>query len=111
MYTSTFIFRPGDYDDAFHALDARIAAAARALPGYLGEQSWSDPASGQLCNVYYWRDEASLRALMTHPDHLAAKAAQAQWLRGYRVEIAQVLHHWGDGPLPHPASSPETDPA
>jgi hypothetical protein len=33
MYTSTFTFAPGEYDDAFHALDATIAEVARAIPG------------------------------------------------------------------------------
>lgn len=102
MFTSTFIFVPGEYDAEFHALDQRIAATARSLAGYLGEQSWTDPASGQLCNVYYWRDEASLRALMQDPVHREAKAGQARWLKGYRVEIAQVLQHWGDGGVAAP---------
>jgi len=40
MFTSTFTFAKGQYDDAFHALDAVIAGVARAIPGYLGEEAW-----------------------------------------------------------------------
>jgi NADH:ubiquinone oxidoreductase subunit F (NADH-binding) len=36
MYTATFTFAPGEYDDEFHRLDQAIAEAARAIPGYLG---------------------------------------------------------------------------
>lgn len=51
MFTTTFTFLPGDYDEAFHALDQRIAQAARALPGYIGEESWDSATTGQVCNV------------------------------------------------------------
>jgi hypothetical protein len=36
---------------------------------------------------------------MQHPAHLKAKAAQAQWLNGYQVVIAQVLRTSGDDKL------------
>lgn len=54
MYTSTFTFAPGAYDAQFHALDGRIAEIARAIPGYLGEEAWENPATGLVSNVYYW---------------------------------------------------------
>lgn len=103
MFSSTFIFAPGEYDAEFHALDASIAEAARAIPGYLGEESWEDPARGRICNVYYWASMEALQALMQHPAHLRAKQAQARWLKGYQVLVAQVLASYGDGGLPdHP---------
>jgi hypothetical protein len=34
MYSSTFIFRAGQYDKAFHELDQWIAEVARAIRGY-----------------------------------------------------------------------------
>ena len=38
---------------------------------------------------------------MSHPAHLQAKAAQANWLAGYRVVISQVMRAYGDrGELP-----------
>ncbi|MBS81203.1 antibiotic biosynthesis monooxygenase [Variovorax sp. Varisp41] len=101
MYASTFIFATRQFDDAFHRLDQAIAEAARALPGYLGEESWENSASGLVSNVYYWRSLEALQALMTHPSHLQAKAAQANWLDGYRVVISEVVRSYGDGRIDH----------
>lgn len=102
MYSSTFIFAKKQFDDDFHRLDQAIAAAARAIPGYQGEESWEDPARGLVCNVYYWESMDALEQLIRHPEHLRAKAGQARWLEGYRVEIAQVLRRYGEG-LPAPS--------
>jgi len=101
MYASTFIFATRQFDDAFHRLDQAIAEAARALPGYLGEESWENSANGLVSNVYYWRSLEALQALMTHPSHLQAKAAQANWLDGYRVVISEVMRSYGDGRIDH----------
>jgi len=102
VYTSTFIFAKKQFDDAFHRLDQRIAEAARAMPGYLGEESWEDATRGLFANVYYWQSLEALDALIRHPAHQQAKAAQSQWLDGYRVEISQVLRQYGHG-VPAPA--------
>ncbi len=102
MYTSTFTFARRQFDDAFHALDAAIAKAARSIPGYLGEEAWENANSGQVSNVYYWETYEALQTLMRHPDHLAAKQRQQQWLAGYQVVIAEVVGSYGDGLLPHP---------
>jgi heme-degrading monooxygenase HmoA len=53
-------------------------------------------------NVYYWETLAALETLIRDPAHRQAKAGQAQWLDGYRVEISQVLQQYGQG-LPFPA--------
>ena len=104
MYSSTFIFASGQFDDAFHRLDQQIAAAAKAIPGYLGEESWENAATGQVCNVYYWESLEALQQLVQDPRHRMAKARQGEWLNGYRVEISQVLRTYGDDRLPpHPA--------
>jgi heme-degrading monooxygenase HmoA len=99
MYSSTFIFAKGEWDEEFHRLDAQIAAAARATPGYLGEEAWENPSTGLVSNVYYWESLEALQALMRHPSHLEAKAKQAQWLDGYQVVVAQVLRVYGDSKL------------
>ena len=99
MYSSTFIFATKQFDDAFHRLDQVIATAARSIDGYLGEEAWEDTARGLVSNVYYWRSLDALQALMSHPAHLEAKAAQAQWLDGYQVVVSQVLRSYGDGKL------------
>jgi heme-degrading monooxygenase HmoA len=102
MFTSTFTFAKRVFDDEFHALDERIAAMARATPGYLGEESWENPTTGLIANVYYWDSMDALQSLMKHPDHLAAKRQQARWLQGYHVVIAEVVGSYGDGNIAHP---------
>lgn len=102
MYTSTFMFLPGTYDDEFHALDNTIAAIARSIPGYLGEEAWENPTTGAVSNVYYWSTMEALQELVEHKDHLKAKQQQANWLRGYQVVIAEVVTFYGDGRLAHP---------
>ena len=99
IYSSTFIFAKKQFDDEFHRLDQAIAAAAKGLPGYLGEEAWENPATGLVSNVYYWSSLESLQALISHPSHLQAKAAHANWLAGYRVVIAQVMRAYGGGEI------------
>ncbi|MFG6412753.1 antibiotic biosynthesis monooxygenase family protein [Roseateles sp. DC23W] len=102
MFTSTFTFAPGASDDEFHALDARIADMARVIPGYLGEETWENPTTGLVSNVYYWASRDALQKLMGDPAHREAKQRQASWLKGYQVVIAEVLHTYGDGGIAHP---------
>ena len=99
MYSSTFIFAKGEWDEDFYRLDEQIAAAARATAGYLGEESWENPTTGLVSNVYYWESLEALQELMRHPTHLEAKAKQAQWLAGYQVVVSQVLRVYGDSKL------------
>jgi heme-degrading monooxygenase HmoA len=99
MYASTFIFKPGQYDNEFHRLDKQIADMARSIPGYLGEETWENPASGLVQNVYYWESEEALQQLIAHPAHQEAKSKQAQWLDGYRVVISKVIKEYGDPDL------------
>jgi heme-degrading monooxygenase HmoA len=109
MFTSTFTFAKGEYDDEFHALDAVIAEVARSIPGYLGEEAWENTATGLLSNVYYWESMEALQALMTHPSHRDAKRRQARWLSGYQVVIAEVLQTYGDNGLDHPLKQVRLD--
>lgn len=102
MYSSTFIYATRQFDEAFHRLDQAIAESAKAIPGYLGEESWENTSTGLVSNVYYWESLEALQMLMQHPRHLEAKAAQSQWLNGYQVVIAQVLRTYGDGGVAHP---------
>ncbi len=99
MYSSTFIFAKKQYDDAFYRLDGAIAAAAKEIPGYLGEETWENPSTGLISNVYYWDSLEALQALIKHPKHLEAKAQQENWLDGYQVVISQIIKTYGDGKL------------
>ena len=107
MYTATFTFAKREFDEAFHALDQVIAQKARSIAGYLGEESWENPATGLVCNVYYWDSLDALRQLIEHPAHLQAKQRQGPWLSGYQVTIAQVLRSYGDGGIGHPLATTE----
>ncbi len=100
IYSSTFIFAKGGYDEAFYQLDAEIAEIAKAIPGYLGEENWENGTTGLISNIYYWDSMESLQQLVSHPKHLEAKAKQSAWLAGYQVVISQVLRTYGDGKLP-----------
>ncbi|APD13366.1 antibiotic biosynthesis monooxygenase family protein [Pandoraea pulmonicola] len=99
MYSSTFIFRAGQYNDEFHRLDQQIAEIAASIDGYLGEEAWESADGNLIQNVYYWATEEALMQLVRHPKHLEAKRKQAQWLDGYRVVIAKVLQEYGDGKM------------
>jgi len=99
MYSSTFIFAPGKFDDDFHRLDHQIAEMAKAIPGYLGEESWENRQTGLVSNVYYWDSLESLQKLIQHPAHREAKERQANWLSGYHVVISEVLRTYGDSRL------------
>ena len=102
MYSSTFIFAKKQYDAQFHRLDETIAAAAKSIPGYLGEETWDNAETGLISNVYYWDSMEALQALIQHPTHQEAKSKQANWLAGYRVVISQVLRTYGEAAWPHP---------
>jgi heme-degrading monooxygenase HmoA len=104
MFTISFIFRSGSYDDEFHRLDAATQAVAEATPGYLGSETWwSEDRS--LCNaVYYWEDLAHLSSFAQALPHREAKASYDRWYDGYQVVVAEVRAAYGDGRLPHRTS-------
>ena len=108
MYSSTFIFAKKQFDDDFHRLDQAIAQTARSIPGHAGKETWENPATGLISNVYYWESMAALESLMRNPQHLQAKAEQSRWLNGYRVVIAEVQREYGEkglGLIPPPIAS------
>ena len=99
MYSSTFIFAKKQFDNEFYRLDQAIAEAAKEIPGYIGEETWENSNTGLVSNVYYWETLESLQALIKHPKHLEAKAAQESWLNGYHVVISEVIKTYGDAKL------------
>jgi heme-degrading monooxygenase HmoA len=101
MYSASFIFEAGTYDEEFHRLDALIEAAASATPGYLGQETWKS-ASGERSNVvYYWATLESLKAFSAHPQHLEAKSRYQQWYKGFHIVIAEIIKSYGDDVLKH----------
>lgn len=104
MYSATFIFDKKQFDEAFYALDESIAAVAKQTSGYIGEESWVNPDTGRISNVYYWNSMDGLQELMRHPKHLQAKEKYSNWLSGYQVVISQVVRAYGDGSIQHPSA-------
>lgn len=98
-YTSTFIFALRELDERFHALNTEIAERARAIPGFLGEESWHDDTSGLHTEVYYWASEDALRELVAMDTHGIAKGLSDTWIAEYRVVIAEVRAVYGHPPL------------
>jgi heme-degrading monooxygenase HmoA len=101
IYTASFIFEPGSYDDAFHALDALIEEAARATSGYLGNETWLATSSTRRNAVYYWETLEALKSFSNHPKHLEAKRQYLKWYKSFHIVVAQVLRSYGDGGLSH----------
>jgi heme-degrading monooxygenase HmoA len=99
MYSSTFIFSKGEYDEEFYRLDETIAQAAKSIPGYIGEETWENQSNGLISNVYYWESLESLQNLIKHPAHQEAKKKHERWLNGYQVVIAEVIRTYGDSKL------------
>lgn len=101
MIICQFIFAPGTYDDDFHALDGRIDAYARSLPGFRTTETWKS-ADGKVVNAtYYLDDMASVRELSRFPQHLEAKGQDQRWYDGYRIVVSEVTASYGDDRLPH----------
>lgn len=106
MYSSTFTFAIKQFDDEFHRLDQAIAEVAKSIKGYIGEETWENPAMGLISNIYYWETLDALHELMQHPTHKEAKAQQSLWLNGYRVIVSEVIHTYGDNKLIDPIHVP-----
>lgn len=101
MYSVAFIWEPGQYDAEFQRLNAHIDAVARALPGFLGVESWTALAGTRRNATYYWDSLETLKAFSTHAVHQEAKRQYARWYAGYHVVVAQVLRSYGDDAFGH----------
>lgn len=104
MYIAAFHWLPGQYDEAFHRLNAAIDAVARANPGFIGAESWQSADGLRRCASYYWRGLDALHAFASDPAHLEAKRQYARWYDGYQIVISEVVRSYGDGRMPHPAA-------
>lgn len=95
-YSSTFIFETKDLTDEFHRIDSEIAARARQIPGFLGEEAWHNEETGLHAEVYYWADMDALKQLMVMDTHRLAKSRYGEWLGEYRVVISEVQTVYGN---------------
>ncbi len=102
MYSATFAFGRGDYDDESTAATRRSQRSPRRFPDIWARKPWGNPATGLISTVYYWQTLEALQQLVEHPQHRAAKDLQSRWIRGYHITVAQVLRSYGDGGIAHP---------
>jgi heme-degrading monooxygenase HmoA len=105
MISATFIFRPGQYDEEFHRLDALIMDVALATPGYIGAERWWSEDRTERSVVYYFESQEALKAFSRDETHLEAKRQSKRWYEAYRVVISEVLSSHGDGELAHPLAN------
>lgn len=101
MFSISFIFKPGTYDDEFHRLNAATEAIAKSTQGFLGSESWWSK-DGSKCNaIYYWADLKHLSDFAQAVTHREAKASYDRWYHGYQVVVAEIRSAYGDGRLEH----------
>ena len=101
MYSATFMWEPGEYDDEFHRLNEIIDAVACSLPGFVGVDGWQSADGKRRSAVYYWDSLDTLESFSRHPAHLEAKKQYSRWYNGYHVVVAKVLRSYGDGAFDH----------
>lgn len=101
MYSASFIWEPGTYDDEFHRLNSIIDDVATSLPGFLGVDSWQSADGARRNAIYYWDSLETLKTFSTHPAHLEAKKQYARWYKGYHIVVSEVLRSYGDARFPH----------
>ena len=102
MYSATFIWEPGEYDDEFHRLNDIIDDVANSLPGFIGVDGWQKSDGKRMCAVYYWDSLETLKTFSRHPAHLEAKKQYSRWYNGYHIVVSEVLRSYGDGAIDHP---------
>lgn len=101
MLQAAFLFRPRRTDAEFDALNARIAARAAGIDGFVGEEAWRSPDGTLALAIYYWSHREALDRFVRDAVHRKAKGRQAEWYDGYHVVVSEVVSTYGDGRLPH----------
>jgi len=95
MIVVSFIFKPAKLDRSFEQLNEKIDTIAQSTEGFLGTKSWED-SEGNRAVMYYWTDREALRTFESDPTHKLAKSRYQEWYEGYRVEISEIIHVYGD---------------
>lgn len=81
---------PGDPDDGYAAMAARMVELARQQDGYLGHESVRD-AEGRGVTISYWRDEDAIRAWRQHREHVEARRrGRDQWYADWAIRVCRV---------------------
>ena len=101
MLMVSFIFTEKNLDADFYALDKAIDEAARAVPGFLGKESWVASDGSKRNSVYYWENKTALDEFSRNRKHLEAKRRYKEWYGGLHIVISEVQKSYGDGAFSH----------
>lgn len=99
MFAAQFIFRPGDYDEEFHRLDASIDEYAASLAGFLGVERWLSADGITKNSIYYFDSMETITKFARFEDHREAKKKVDNWYNGYQVIISEIKASYGDGKI------------
>ena len=100
MYSASFMFIKGEYDDEFYALNTELTTIAKSYAGFLGGEVWHGK-DNRVNAVYYWENLDDLHAFACHPRHVEAKRQYKRWYQGYQIVLAEIIKSYGDGNYPH----------
>ena len=74
---------------------------ALSMPGFVGMDKWFSEDRLSKNEIYYYKDQESVREFANFSDHKEAKEKYARWYAGYQVIISEVKATYGDGNYPH----------
>ncbi|RIK81025.1 MAG: hypothetical protein DCC68_09800 [Planctomycetota bacterium] len=88
---------PGDRDDGYAAMAARMLELAAEQDGFLGVES-ARGVDGFGITVSYWRDEESIARWKADAEHLAAqKLGREVWYQRFNLRVAKVEREYASG--------------
>lgn len=102
IYTATFIIKPKEYNDQFHALNDEIDEIALNSPGFLYKEKWVSEDGKKENIVYYWESLEAINEFSKNPVHKVAKSRFKEWYHGYKVLISEVIHTSEQGEMDPP---------
>lgn len=96
MYSASFIFQPGEYDDEFHRLNDEIDAVADSFDSFKGVEKWTSTDGKKFNAIYYWDNLDDLKAFARHPSHIEAKRQYKKWYDGFHIIVSEIIKSYGD---------------
>lgn len=90
LFMTSFIFEKKEYDDDFYKLDNWIEQYTASIDGFIGQESYTDVASGRIINNYYWQTREAMEMLINNLQHQQAKQQSHKWIAGYQTIIAEI---------------------
>ncbi len=99
MYSASFIFQPGDYDEEFHRLNDAIDDVAHSFDSFKGVEKWSSDDRKKFNAIYYWDNLEDLKKFAKHPSHIEAKKKYKKWYDGFHIVVSEIIKSYGDGRL------------